>query len=523
MGVARIRSIPYQHFFVDDGTAVLAGGKIHFYSPGTTTDKAIYKDSGKAAEHTNPVILDSSGHFPTNEVFADGIYDVVIKTSADVTLRTVSNWGDDYSAVGTSLANILSNSSFETAGSGGEAFANWTETDSGSVITRSTADQTHGVASCLFTASASSADYITSDLYEFNELYEMNIEFSVKCSNAACKPKIVIEWFDSASSSISTSTVYHDDAGIAPTSWTAKGSSVTPAANTCYFKAIIYGNTDGTTYNTNIDDVRVTQVSKFGTLAPYVPYGLQISRDAGDTSHDLKITAGAVKSADFADDMFLLSDIVKQGDAAFAEGTAAGGGGTGFSLPASGMFAVWLIKDPNTGHVDVAFDTSFSSPSLPAGYSIKRLIGGWMTDSSNNLISGDHTGMEFDFYAEMEDVADSTLTTTVYETGTFTCPPNCIAKYGSWSDIGFGGSNYQASDYRVNVKPTGSDYSTGNGVDIATAASEVDDWWFESEIRVDGSSQASYAAYWTYITNDPTPKLYIYTLGWRMLTRNDPV
>lgn len=51
---------PAEQFFDNTGN-VLAGGKMHFYQPGTTTNKATYTDQTLASTNSNPVTLDSAG------------------------------------------------------------------------------------------------------------------------------------------------------------------------------------------------------------------------------------------------------------------------------------------------------------------------------------------------------------------------------------------------------------------------------------------------------------------------------
>jgi hypothetical protein len=62
-----------------DGT-LLAGGKVHFYDPGTTNDKTIWTNHTKGSTATNPVTLDSNGQAL---IFAHGAYRVVIKDATD--------------------------------------------------------------------------------------------------------------------------------------------------------------------------------------------------------------------------------------------------------------------------------------------------------------------------------------------------------------------------------------------------------------------------------------------------------
>ena len=513
---ARIRPIPVKQLFTDSGT-ILNGGLIYTYSPGTTTDKATYQDSAKAVEHTNPIVLDAYGRYPS-EVFWDGMYDVVVKTSAEATIETISNFGDNWSAVGTDLnENLVSNHSFETAGTGGEPFANWTETDSGTVITRDTSDQYHGVASALFTLSQNGSDYITSDAFELGPSKTLKFSFDVKANHASAQPQLKINWLDSAQASISTTTVYNDDVGLTPTSWTHKyGYSAAPPSTARYGKLIVVGNNHATQYTTNFDNISVVGETAFPSGAPYTPYGLVISRDAGDTSHDLNITAGAVKDATFAFDMILPSEITKQADATFAEGDDAGGAESGFSLPASGISYVWLIMDSDSGHVDVLISASATAPTMPSGYDRKRLIGAWITDASNNFIGGVHRGTIFEFYAQTEDVDDTTLTTATFETATATAPPHSILSGGFFFTTP---TNDVWQDGFVNLRPVGSANTTqGYGFDHITTGA-IDDFRSLFNILLDASSQYEYAATWT---DSSDVKLTLYTIGFNMLTRDNP-
>ena len=66
----------------------LSGGKVYTYTAGTLSNKTTWQDLGEVSSHTNPIILDAYGK---KQVFADGLYKFVIKTSADVTLYTLDN------------------------------------------------------------------------------------------------------------------------------------------------------------------------------------------------------------------------------------------------------------------------------------------------------------------------------------------------------------------------------------------------------------------------------------------------
>lgn len=66
----------------------LSAGKVYFYDAGTLNLASVYTDLAGAVSGANPVVLDSNGQ---SERFVSGLFDVVVKTSADVTLYTWEN------------------------------------------------------------------------------------------------------------------------------------------------------------------------------------------------------------------------------------------------------------------------------------------------------------------------------------------------------------------------------------------------------------------------------------------------
>jgi hypothetical protein len=77
-----------QQFFDNSGNPC-ASCKLYTYTAGTTTPLASYTDNTLGTPNANPVILDSSGR--ANVWLANVSYKLVLKTSADVTLKTVDN------------------------------------------------------------------------------------------------------------------------------------------------------------------------------------------------------------------------------------------------------------------------------------------------------------------------------------------------------------------------------------------------------------------------------------------------
>jgi hypothetical protein len=79
--------------FFDNNGVILSGGKLYTYVAGTTTPEATYTSSSGVTAHTNPIILNSAGRVPGNEVWLTNgeAYKFVLKTSVDVLLWTANN------------------------------------------------------------------------------------------------------------------------------------------------------------------------------------------------------------------------------------------------------------------------------------------------------------------------------------------------------------------------------------------------------------------------------------------------
>jgi len=105
-----------------------------------------------------------------------------------------------------------------------------------------------------------------------------------------------------------------------------------------------------------------------------------------DADHDIDFTAG---NFDFDDQsgQATLSAITKQIDAAWAEGTNAGGLDTG-TVAADTFYYLFAIYNPTTQTSDALFSISSTSPTLPSGYTKKKFLKKVRTDASGNLIAG---------------------------------------------------------------------------------------------------------------------------------------
>lgn len=86
--------------FFDDSGNPLVGGKLYSYLAGSNTPQATYTDSSGITPHANPIILDSAGRVPGNEIWVtEGIsMKFVLKNSSDATIYTVDNINTSYIA-----------------------------------------------------------------------------------------------------------------------------------------------------------------------------------------------------------------------------------------------------------------------------------------------------------------------------------------------------------------------------------------------------------------------------------------
>ena len=99
---------------LDNNGYPLVGGKIYTYEAGTTTPKATYTDASATITNANPVILDGSGRAAV--WLGDGAYKLVLKTAADVTIKTIDNiTGESANAFGSNVNIITSNTNITAA------------------------------------------------------------------------------------------------------------------------------------------------------------------------------------------------------------------------------------------------------------------------------------------------------------------------------------------------------------------------------------------------------------------------
>jgi len=185
------------------------------------------------------------------------------------------------------------------------------------------------------------------------------------------------------------------------------------------------------------DNSRIITPAKAAALMPYNWIGGLHTRLIGDVAHDVTIEPGGCIDDGNALEMRLASSIEKQIDVAWAEdsdGSPSGGMDTG-AVAANSVYYIWLIKNPTSGKVDALFSLSETAPTLPAGFTLKRLIMAVVTDASADIIRYFQmdTRVEFTFghvVYELNTLRSSgTYYTTSPGTGLLRCPKYVVGDF----------------------------------------------------------------------------------------------
>lgn len=154
--------------------------------------------------------------------------------------------------------------------------------------------------------------------------------------------------------------------------------------------ALVVG--DGT--NTEVWDVRhpSASVAAAAALPPGFLFGLTLENDPGDPTNDVRFKPGKARDRADSANLILASDLIKRLDATWVAGSNQGGLDVG-SKANSATYHGFVIS--NGTDVDALFSLSYSSPTLPGGYSIVRPLGAIITDSGGAIRPFKQVGDEF--------------------------------------------------------------------------------------------------------------------------------
>lgn len=154
--------------------------------------------------------------------------------------------------------------------------------------------------------------------------------------------------------------------------------------------------------------------------------GLGMANNGADATNDIDISAGCACDSTNVAIMKLTSAITKQLDAAWAVGTNAGGRMSAAAI-ANTTYHVWLIQRSDTGVVDVGFDVSPTTPTMPTNYDRKRRIGS-IIRSGGTILAFVQDGNDFVLSSPAVDVNAVANPGTAAVTRTLTVPTGIRVK-----------------------------------------------------------------------------------------------
>jgi hypothetical protein len=236
--------------------------------------------------------------------------------------------------------------------------------------------------------------------------------------------------------------------------------------------------------------------------SPGALINLTISNNATDPTNDINVSPGIACSDNNEINIELASTIVKRLDATWAVGTNEGGLDTG-TKATSTWYAVFLIRRPDTGVVDVIFSGSGNLSVMPDNYTQKRRIGWIYNNASDAIAPFDQRKDYFYFRTAAEDVSVSNLSTTRIDY-TVTAPPNSIGLFSGQI------SHASASRFVIFSTPSSAvdDLPTNTLYTIRTNGASGAITGYNVELSVDGSRQIAAR------TNGSATSLQVQTRGW---------
>lgn len=158
---------------------------------------------------------------------------------------------------------------------------------------------------------------------------------------------------------------------------------------------------------------------------------ITIANNSSDSEHDIDFSTGVINFDD-GTGQAVATALTKKLDASWVAGTSQGGLDTG-SIAANTWYYCFAIYNPTTSTADFLFSASYSSPTLPSGYTKKEYRGAVFTDASSNIRNGNFTYFPDGSYRFTYNVGggikdfDETSIGTSRTAVSLSCPPNRLA------------------------------------------------------------------------------------------------
>ncbi len=140
--------------------------------------------------------------------------------------------------------------------------------------------------------------------------------------------------------------------------------------------------------DSNVNEASFTDDALNKLLAAVAPVRGCVPSNDTDADHDIDFGIGVVVGSD-GKILEVTAALVKQIDATWAVGTAAGGLFSGATLAVDSVYHLFIIRKDSDGSIDAGFDDNITATNIPAGYTSFKRIGSVLTDGSSNIIAFD--------------------------------------------------------------------------------------------------------------------------------------
>lgn len=187
--------------------------------------------------------------------------------------------------------------------------------------------------------------------------------------------------------------------------------------------ALVLNQNDSAIIGCNGSLWRILSLTRVPSANTGFLFGLTLSNDGGTPNTKFDVAAGACRDSTDVDTLVLAGAFVKT-SSSWVVGSGNGGLDTG-AFAASSIYYPYLIKRVDTGVVDALFSLSATAPTMPTSYTLKRRIGGLLTDGSVHFLPFTQFGDWFYLTTSIRDINDATLT-TARKLYTLSAPPSTL-------------------------------------------------------------------------------------------------
>lgn len=208
-------------------------------------------------------------------------------------------------------------------------------------------------------------------------------------------------WYQDADNSLAKSVSKHW--GLTFTKFSEIGDPASPGSN----ELALYAKDDGAgvtvlAYKDSAGTVN-TLTGPSTSYGSAVTVNLTIKRNSGTPNTHLDVTADRISVAGFIKaSLSVTIDTTTTGANALDTGTRT----------LSTFYYVWAIYNPASATFAGLASLSETAPTMPSGYTQKRLLGGFRTDASNNFIPGTQYDNIFTYMASYPAVISAGTATT---------------------------------------------------------------------------------------------------------------